>query len=85
MIEVTFDRLTSDVAAILGESLSLECQPDESPFPGIKERVRILAPGILARLLIVPRDDIDLEAGVYVSETLYYKLIMTIQKVIKPE
>ena len=51
MERVTIERLSSDVAAILGESLALECQPEESPFPGIEDRVRIRAPGIIRDLL----------------------------------
>lgn len=44
-------ELAAEVATILGERLVLECHPDESPFPDIEERVRILAPGILADLI----------------------------------
>lgn len=29
-----------------------DCQPEESPFPGIEDRVRILAPGILSSLIL---------------------------------
>ena len=51
-MKTSIKKLAADVAALLGESLSLECCPDESPFPGIEDRVRISAPGILASLLL---------------------------------
>ena len=50
-MKISLDSLASDVAALLGESLQLECQPEESPFPTIKEQVRIRAPAILSELL----------------------------------
>ena len=45
-------RLADDVAVLLGESLSRECQPEESPFPDLEEKVRITAAGELAELLL---------------------------------
>ena len=75
MTEVTFDKLAHDVATLLGESLSLECQSEESPFPGIKERVRILAPGILSNLLMNPEAATDLDSGIPLPDNLYLKLI----------
>lgn len=52
MVTHTLKEIASDVAALLGEPLALECQPEESPFPGIEDRVRILAPGILQTLIL---------------------------------
>lgn len=45
-------ELAYRTATAMGESLLLECQPEESPFPRIEDRVRILAPGILSRLIV---------------------------------
>ena len=52
MPETTIRQLAGEVATILGDALALECQPEESPFPDIENRVRILAPGILSSLLM---------------------------------
>ena len=38
-------------ATLLGEALEIECETEESPFPCIEDRVRILAPGILRDIL----------------------------------
>ena len=51
MKEVEIKQLASDVAAILGESLALDCSPEESPFPDLQLRVRILAPEALNKLI----------------------------------
>lgn len=51
MMTLEIRRLASDVATLLGESLAEECRPEESPFPGMEERVRLLAPAILSRLI----------------------------------
>lgn len=60
-MKVKVDKIASDVATLLGESLALECHPAESPFPNIEDRVRIFAPGFLASMLIEPK---------YISEGL---------------
>lgn len=52
MGRITLNRLSDDTATFLGDSLALECQPEESPFPGIKERVRVMAPGVMAELIM---------------------------------
>lgn len=44
-------ELAETVATLLGETLALECRPEESPFPGIAERVSILAPSLLTTIL----------------------------------
>lgn len=51
MMKITLQRLASDVATLLGESLALECEPEESPFPGVMERVRLMASEILSDLI----------------------------------
>lgn len=51
MIKVALTRLSHDVAVLLGEALSLECHPEESPFPDLEDRVRVLAPGVLSRIV----------------------------------
>ncbi|MCH5228546.1 MAG: hypothetical protein J1F12_00945 [Muribaculaceae bacterium] len=51
MARIRIEQLASDVAALKGEALLPECEPEESPFPDMETRVRILAPGILAVLL----------------------------------
>ena len=45
-------QLASDVAAILGESLASDCPPEETHFPFIEERVRLMSPLILEELLM---------------------------------
>ena len=52
MAKLKIDLLAQNVATLLGEPSALDCQPEDSPFPGIDSRVRILAPGILTRLLL---------------------------------
>lgn len=49
-------QIASDVATLLGESLALECAPEESPFPGIEQRVRLLVPAALAAVSSHPED-----------------------------
>lgn len=78
------DQLASEVAILLGESLALECQPEESPFPGIKDRVRILAPGILATILILPPPDITLDGTIEISDKLYHQLLLKLVEAIPP-
>ena len=51
MIKISLKQLASEVATLLGESLAPECQPEESPFPDLEERVRILAPVVLEVLI----------------------------------
>lgn len=45
------EQLISDVYALLGESIARDCIPEESPYPDLGLRVRLLAPGILADLI----------------------------------
>lgn len=49
---VGIGELASDMAALLGESLLPECQPEESPFPDLEKQVRILAPIVLETLIM---------------------------------
>ena len=49
---VSISKLAKEVATLLGDAMELECQPAESPFPDIEDRVRILAPGLLKDLLL---------------------------------
>ena len=56
MAKVSIHEIASGVAAILGESLALDCRPEESPFPDIEDRVRIMAPAVLASLTTHPSD-----------------------------
>lgn len=51
MPRISLKDLSSEVATLLGENLALEESPGEIPFPSIEERVRILAPAILAELV----------------------------------
>ena len=51
MKEISILKITSDVAAVLGEPTVLDCQPEESPFPGLEDRVRIEAPEVLSVLI----------------------------------
>ena len=57
MIEITIQKMASDVAALLGETLAEESHPEESPFPRLADRVRILAPGLLAKLILEATPD----------------------------
>ena len=68
MAKKSIRQLAADVATLLGETLLPENLPEECPFPSIENRVRILAPGILADLtekLISTESAIDLSAGLY--------------------
>lgn len=51
MITRTIKEIASDVATLLGDSLLLQCQPEESPYPDMESRVRICAPGIIRNLV----------------------------------
>ena len=51
MEKLKISQLATEVATLLGEAISLQSLPAESPFPNIEDRVRILAPGILLNLL----------------------------------
>lgn len=75
MKKVTLNQLATDVAILLGEALSLECQPEESPFPNLIDRVHTLAPGILSSLLIAVEDDIKLDGSILLPENIYHKLL----------
>ncbi|MCH5232003.1 MAG: hypothetical protein J1E78_00085 [Muribaculaceae bacterium] len=49
---MTTRQLTEDVAIYLGESLATGCESSESPFPDLEMRVALLAPGMMADLLM---------------------------------
>ena len=51
MTKVSVERLATDVAILLGEGLAEESDVYESPFPRIKDRVLVMAPGLLANLI----------------------------------
>ncbi|MCH5242960.1 MAG: hypothetical protein J1F67_11195 [Muribaculaceae bacterium] len=51
MMKITVDRIATEVATLMGESLALECRPHESPFPDIVDKVRVATPGILHDLI----------------------------------
>lgn len=51
-MKASITKITSDVAALLNRSLALECEPEESPFPDFSFQVALMAPGILAGLLL---------------------------------
>ena len=80
MKKVVLKELAEDLATLLGESLQLECQPEESPFPGIEDRVRILAPGILSNILMAPRETVTLDGSIELPERIYNKLLMKLYK-----
>ena len=52
MLKISVSQLASDVATILGENLALDCRPEESPFPDIEDRVRVLSPVVLSSLIV---------------------------------
>ena len=52
MKRVAIREIAAEVAALMGESLLLECQPEESLFPDLEEQVRIRAPAILSDLIL---------------------------------
>lgn len=52
MALIRIKQLASETAAILGETLELECHPEESPFPNIEERVRVIAPLLLDSIIL---------------------------------
>ncbi|MCH5234903.1 MAG: hypothetical protein J1E16_06385 [Muribaculaceae bacterium] len=51
MKTVTIKQLATEIATLMGESLALECSPPESPFPDIEDKVRVMAPAALIRLI----------------------------------
>lgn len=55
--ETSIRELSETVSAILGEPLALDCFPEENPFGNIEERIRTLAPGLLAMLLTESQRD----------------------------
>lgn len=72
MSKRSLKQVASEVAALLGETLSEENRPEESPFPGIEIRVRILAPGILAALINQQAEESGL---IDIPDDLYDKFI----------
>ena len=44
--------LAAQVATLLGEALGIDSIEADSPFPDIESRVRLIAPGILSKLLL---------------------------------
>ena len=49
--EMRIEKITEDVAALMGESLQLECEAADSPFPDLASRVAILLPRLLTQLI----------------------------------
>ena len=80
MAKQKIERIAADVATLLGETILEECQPEESPYPGIEERVRILAPGILSNILMAPRETVTLDGSIELPERIYNKLLMKLYK-----
>lgn len=50
-MKLNLNQLTKDVATYMGESLLLDCESAESPFPDLQLRVSLLAPSLLAEIL----------------------------------
>lgn len=48
---MNLNKLTEDVAVYMGESLLLDCESAESPFPDLQLRVSLLAPGLIAEIM----------------------------------
>ena len=84
MKKFTISQLALDVATLLGESLTLECQPEESPFPRIEDRVRILVPGLIHKLMIRSPDSLDLSGEIELPHFLYHKLLLKLAEGINP-
>ncbi|MCH5226058.1 MAG: hypothetical protein J1D77_08640 [Muribaculaceae bacterium] len=76
----TFKQLAIEVATILGEPLLPDCQPEESPFPGIENRVRILSPSLLASLIF---EKADKEGILEVPDSLYAPLLEALSEKIR--
>lgn len=51
-MKATLTKITADVAALLNQSMALECEPEESPIPDFAFQVSLLAPGLLAEILL---------------------------------
>lgn len=51
-MKMQLNRLVTLTANLLGEPLALECEPDESPVPGLESRVRVIAPGLLSEMIM---------------------------------
>lgn len=50
-MKVEIKKLAEDVATLLGETLTLECETEESPFPGFLPRVGGMVERVLGNLL----------------------------------
>lgn len=48
---IDLDKITADVAIILGEPLLPDCEPEEGPYPSLSERVRLSAPSVLGEIM----------------------------------
>lgn len=75
MAKTTLKQLATDVATLLGETLEPECRPEECLFPSIEHRVRILAPGLLASLIIEDAKSID---ALDIPDSLYSRLLKSL-------
>lgn len=71
----TLKNLAAEVAAILGDSPEADSLPEECPFPCIENRVRILAPGILSKLIL---DKARSEGILDVPDSLYSSFLSAI-------
>lgn len=50
-MKTALQKIAADVAALIGEPLIPECEPEESPIPGFADRLRIMVPAILSSLI----------------------------------
>ena len=69
MKRITIKELATETAKLLGESLLLECQPEESPFPTLEDQVRILSPELLSSLILESPLEMLRDAGKEIVST----------------
>ena len=50
-MKIAIEKISRDLATIRGELYAPDCEPAESPFPGLAQRVRLLVPIILVELI----------------------------------
>lgn len=81
MAKISLKEVASDVANLLGETLSPAGLTEESPFPNIENRVRILAPGILSDLI---REMADKQSYIEVSGEIYPELLQRLKETFSP-
>lgn len=73
-MKIAVEKISRDLATIRGELYAPDCEPAESPFPGLAQRVRILLPIILVELINTSPVEVFEEAKILESTITADKL-----------